>query len=111
MAVPRHGCRSEHQSTDNGPRTIKPQARHQERAANKTHAAECSLRRRSQVYRCIRLVVTGLRQVHWWYSESPKDSGREEENQNPTVSLHGGHPPQLRRSLLPQTSDVKPDDV
>jgi phage portal protein BeeE len=106
MALPRHGCRSEQPTADNAPRTVEPQAR-QEWVAYRTHAAESSLRRRrSWVYRCIRLIVTGLRQVHWWYSKSTKDSGREEQNQNPTASIHD-HPPQVRPSLPPQTSDVK----
>jgi hypothetical protein len=106
MALPRHGCRSQQPTTDNAPRTVEPQVRHEERVANRAHTAERSLRRRSEVCRCIRLIVAGLRQVHWWYSESTKDSGHEEQNQNPTVSLHD-QPPQAQHRLLPQTSDVK----
>ena len=47
MALPRHGCRSEHPTADNAPLTVEPQARHQEWVANRTHAAERTLRRRS----------------------------------------------------------------
>ena len=46
MALPRHGCYSEHQTTDKA-RSAEPQARHQEWVANKMHAAERSVRRRS----------------------------------------------------------------
>src|SRR5258708_4343150 len=99
-ALPRHGCRSEHQTPDNAPRTVEAQARHQKWVANGTHAADRRLRRRSQVYRCIRLIVNRLRQVHWWYGESAKDSGHEEKNQNPTVSLHG-HPTPIAPKLTP----------
>jgi hypothetical protein len=95
-ALPRH----EHQTPDNAPHTVEPQARHQKWVANGTHAVDRRLRRRSQVYRCIRLVVTGLRQVHGWYGGSTKDSGREEKNQNPTVSFHG-HPTPIAAELTP----------
>jgi hypothetical protein len=98
MALPRHGCRSEQPIVYNAPRTVEPQARHQEWVANRTHAAGRRLRRRSQVYRCIGLIVAGLRQVHWWYSESTQDSCYEEQNQNPILSLHGH--PQNRAKLL-----------
>jgi hypothetical protein len=64
MALPRQGCHFEHPSVDNAPRTVKPQARHQEWVANRRHATERSLRRRSEVYRRIGFIVAGLRQVH-----------------------------------------------
>jgi len=47
MELPRHGCYSEHQTTDKAPRTAGWQARHQEWVANRMHATERSLRRRS----------------------------------------------------------------
>jgi hypothetical protein len=55
----------------------------------RTVECESSLRRRSQIHRCIRFIESGLRQVHWWYGRSTKDSCQKEQNQHPTASLHG----------------------
>lgn len=67
MTRPWHGCRSEHITADN------PILNHAW-VANRTHEAEGRLRRKSQVYRCIRFIECGLRQVHWPYCGSPKDA-------------------------------------
>jgi hypothetical protein len=80
MALPRHGCRSEHPTAEIAPCTVEPQPRHHEWVANRTDKSDSSLRRSSQIYRRIGLIESGLRQVHWWYSRSTKDSCQEEQN-------------------------------
>jgi hypothetical protein len=89
MALPRHGCRSEHPTTYHAPCAVEPQTGHHEWVTNRTDECERSLRRRSYIYGCIRLIESGLRQVHRWYSGSTKDSCQEEQNQQSKVSLHG----------------------
>jgi hypothetical protein len=89
MGVRRHGYCSEHPTADNARCTVEPQSRHYEWDANRTDESERSLRRRSQIHRCIRLIESSLRQVHWCYSRSTKDSCQKEQNQHPTASLHG----------------------
>jgi hypothetical protein len=107
MALPGHGCcRSEHPTAEIARCTVEPQPRHHEWVANRTDESDSSLGRRSYIYRCIRLIESGLRQVHWRYSRSTKDSCQEEQNQHPTASLHDHVTPSAGK-LLPQTSDVK----
>jgi hypothetical protein len=65
MALPRHGYRSGHPTADNAPRTVEAQAWHQEWVADRTDESERSLRSRSQIHRCIRLIESSLTQVHW----------------------------------------------
>jgi len=107
MALRRHGYCSEHPTADNAPCTVEPQPRHYEWDANRTGESERSLRRslrsRSQIHRCIRLIESSLRQVHWWYSGSTKDSCQEQQNQQPTVSPHG--------HLTPNAGKGTPTDI
>ena len=103
MAPPRHGCRSEQPTADNAPCTVEPQAPNQEWGANRAHNSERSLRNKSWLYRCIRLIKIGLGQVNWYYSGSTKDSCHEEQNENPTVPLHG-HP-------RPKSCKITPADI
>jgi hypothetical protein len=65
MALRRHGYCSEHPTAEIAPCTVEPQPRHYEWNANRTDESERSLRRRSQIHRCIRLIESSLRQVHW----------------------------------------------
>src|SRR5208282_1728985 len=74
MALPRHGWGRKYRTADNAPCTVERQDRHHEWVAYRTDVSERSLRRRSQIYGCIRLIESGLRQVHRWYSGSTKDS-------------------------------------
>jgi len=97
MALPRHGWGREYRTADNAPCTVERQARHHEWVANRTDVSKRSLRRRSQIYGCIRLIESSLRQVDWWYSGSTKDSCQKKQNQHPTVSFHG-HVTQLVES-------------
>jgi hypothetical protein len=106
MALPRHGWGCKYRTADNAPCTVERQARHHQWVANRIDHSEISLRRRSQIYGCIRLIESGLRQVQGWYSGSTKDSCQKKQNQDPTVSLHGHVTPSVEK-LLPKTSDVK----
>jgi hypothetical protein len=106
MALPRHGWAFKYRTADNAPCTVERQARHHEWVDNRADVSERSLRRRSQIYGCIRLIESSLRQVHWWYSGSTKDSCQKKQNQHPTVSFHG-HVTPSGEKLLPQASDVK----
>ena len=108
MALRRHGYCSEHPTADNAPCTVEPQPRHHEWVADRTDESERSLRRRSQIHRCIRFIKSSLRQVYWQYSGSTKDSCQQQQNQQPTVSPHGHITPRAAK-LLRQTSDVKRD--
>jgi hypothetical protein len=47
IALPRHGCRSEHPTAEIAPWTVEPQPRHHEWLANRTDESDSSLRRRS----------------------------------------------------------------
>jgi hypothetical protein len=89
MALPRHGWGCQCLTADNAPCTVERQARRHEWVANRIYESERNLRRRSQIYGCVRLIESGLRQVHWWYSGSTKDSCQKKQNQHPTESFHG----------------------
>jgi hypothetical protein len=58
-----HGQWSEHPTADNTPYTVEPQPRHHEWVTDRTDESERSLRRRSQIPRCIRFIKSSLRQV------------------------------------------------
>jgi hypothetical protein len=105
MALPRHGSHLEHSTAEIASRTVEPQPQHHERIVNRTDESDSSLRRSSQIYWCIRLIKSGLRQIHRWYSRPTKDSCHEQHNQHPTASLHGHVTPRAAK-LLSQTSDV-----
>jgi hypothetical protein len=47
MALPRHGCCSEHLTAGNAPCTVEPQPRYHEGGANRTDKSDSSLRSRS----------------------------------------------------------------
>ena len=97
MALTGDGCRSDHRTADNATCTVEPQPRHYEWAANGTDESERSLRGRSQIHRCIGLIESGLRKVHRWNNGCTKDSCQQEQNQHPTVSLHGHVTPSARK--------------
>jgi len=89
MALRRDDYCSEHPTPEIAPCTVEAQPRHHDCVANRADECDSSLRRRSQIYRRIRFIESSLRQVHWWYSGSTKDSCHEEQNQHPTASIHG----------------------
>ena len=99
MALPGDGCRSDHRTADHATCTVEPQPRHYEWVANRTDESERSLRRRSQIHRCIGLIESGLRLVHRWYSGSTKDSCQQKQNQHPRVSLHGHVTPSVGKGI------------
>ena len=101
MALPRYGWGCKYRTADNAPCTVERQARHHEWIANRTDVPERSLRRRSQIYGGIRLIESGLRQVHWRHSRSAKDSCQKKQNQHPMVSFHD-HVTPGGEKLLPQ---------